>query len=156
MSFILVGFKRRVLRYRSAFINPSQERRILSCPSTVSCPVSRWYQYLANYNLNLNFWGTLLGNEGFWIKAEHFSFKMKVLASLQLANNCRKRRSVQVSKLFRGSQLQFLENICSEDDLSSKIFGTFVVKFLACLSPRIFEHLRNGIIIKGHLQFSGP
>ena len=81
---------------------------------------------------------------------------MKVLASLQLANNCRKRRSVQVSKLFRGSQLQFLENICSEDDLSSKIFGTFVVKFLACLSPRIFEHLKNGIIIKGHLEFSGP
>ena len=25
------------------------------------------------------------------------------------------------------------ENICSEDDLRSRIFGTFVVKFLACL-----------------------
>ena len=33
----------------------------------------------------------------------------------------------------RGSQRQFLENICSEDDLTSRIFGTFVVKFLACL-----------------------
>ena len=38
--------------------------------------------------------------------------------------------------------------ICSEDDLRTRIFETFVVKFLACLpaSPRIFEHLKNGII----------
>ena len=34
---------------------------------------------------------------------------------------------------FRGTQRQFLENICSEDDLKSRIFGTFLVKFLACL-----------------------
>ena len=27
----------------------------------------------------------------------------------------------------------FRENICSEDDLRSRIFGTVVVKFLACL-----------------------
>ena len=33
----------------------------------------------------------------------------------------------------RGSQRQFSENICSEDDSRSRIFGTFVVKFLACL-----------------------
>ena len=33
----------------------------------------------------------------------------------------------------RGTQRQLLENICSEDDLRSRIFGTFVVKFLACL-----------------------
>ena len=41
----------------------------------------------------------------------------------------------------------FRENICSEDDLRTRIFGTFVVK-LSCLpaSPRIFEHLQNGII----------
>ena len=32
----------------------------------------------------------------------------------------------------RGFQRQFWENICSEDDLRSIIFGTFVVKFLAC------------------------
>ena len=32
----------------------------------------------------------------------------------------------------RGTQRQFLENICSEDDLRYTIFGTFVVKFLAC------------------------
>ena len=35
-----------------------------------------------------------------------------------------------------------------EDYLRYKIFGTFFVKFRACLprSPRIFEHLKNGII----------
>ena len=33
----------------------------------------------------------------------------------------------------RGTQRRFLENICSEDDLRSRISGTFVVKFLACL-----------------------
>ena len=37
------------------------------------------------------------------------------------------------SSLVRGTQRQFSENICSEDDLRSRIFGTFVVKFLACL-----------------------
>ena len=31
------------------------------------------------------------------------------------------------------TQRQFLENICSEDNLRSRIFGTFVVKFLARL-----------------------
>ena len=47
----------------------------------------------------------------------------------------------------RGTQRQFSENTCSEDDLIPRIFGTFVVKFLACApaSPRIFEHLKNGI-----------
>ena len=33
----------------------------------------------------------------------------------------------------RDTQRQFSENICSEYDLKSRIFGTFVVKFLACL-----------------------
>ena len=27
----------------------------------------------------------------------------------------------------------FRKNICSEDDLRSRIFGTFVIKFIACL-----------------------
>ena len=37
--------------------------------------------------------------------------------------------------VFRGTQRQFSENICSEDDLRSRILGTFVVNFLlACLS----------------------
>ena len=39
--------------------------------------------------------------------------------------------------VLRGTQHQFSENICSQDDLRSRIFGTFVVKFLACLPPLI-------------------
>ena len=32
----------------------------------------------------------------------------------------------------------FRENICSEDDLRSRIFGAFVVKFLACEQMKSF------------------
>ena len=53
------------------------------------------------------------------------------------------------------TQRQFLENICSEDDLTSqthlnlnltslltsRIFGTFVVKFLACLPLLGFSNI---------------
>ena len=39
----------------------------------------------------------------------------------------------QYGNTIRGTQHQFSGNICSEDDLRSRIFGTFVVKFLACL-----------------------
>ena len=52
----------------------------------------------------------------------------------------RRQRNVQKcvihvkSCCFRGAQRQFSENICSEDDLRSRILGTFVVKFLACLT----------------------
>ena len=47
----------------------------------------------------------------------------------------------------RGTQRQLLENICSEDDLRSRIFGTFVVKFLACLPLLGFSNPpKNGII----------
>ena len=40
-----------------------------------------------------------------------------------------------------GTQRQFLENICSEDDLRSRIFGTFVVKFIACLPLLGFSNI---------------
>ena len=33
----------------------------------------------------------------------------------------------------QGHPTTIFGNICSEDDLRSRIFGTFVVKFLACL-----------------------
>ena len=42
---------------------------------------------------------------------------------------------------------QFSQNICSEDDLRSRIFGTFFCKipyFPAC--PGIFKHLKHDII----------
>ena len=40
-----------------------------------------------------------------------------------------------------GTQRQFSENICSEDDLRSTIFGTYVVKFLACLALLGFSNI---------------
>ena len=39
----------------------------------------------------------------------------------------------EFTTVFRGTQRILSENICSEDDLRSRIFGTFVEKFLACL-----------------------
>ena len=42
---------------------------------------------------------------------------------------------------YRGTQRQFSENICSEDDLKSRIFGTFIVKFLACLPLLGFSNI---------------
>ena len=48
-----------------------------------------------------------------------------------------------------GTQRQFSKHICSEDDLRSSIFGTFVVKFFACLPLLGFSHvLKNGIIAR--------
>ena len=41
----------------------------------------------------------------------------------------------------RGSQSQFSENICWEDDLRSRVFGTFVVKLLACLALLGFSNI---------------
>ena len=41
----------------------------------------------------------------------------------------------------RGTQRKFLDNICSEDDLRSRIFGTFVAKFLACLPLLGFSNI---------------
>ena len=41
----------------------------------------------------------------------------------------------------RGTKRQFSENICWEDDLRSRIFGTFVVKFLASLPLLGFSNI---------------
>ena len=45
-----------------------------------------------------------------------------------------------VSRKFRNTQRQFSENICAEDELRSRIFGTFVVEFLVCLKNGIIAH----------------
>ena len=42
-------------------------------------------------------------------------------------------RNVYIGRSLRGTQRQLSEIICSEDDLRSRIFGTFVVKFPAYL-----------------------
>ena len=39
------------------------------------------------------------------------------------------------------ARMQFSENIYSEDDLRSGIFGTFVLKFLACLPVLGFSNI---------------
>ena len=53
---------------------------------------------------------------------------------------------VWVSKL---AESNFRENICSEDDLRSRVFGTFVVKFLACLPLLGFSNiLKKGKIAR--------
>ena len=55
--------------------------------------------------------------------------------------------TVHLNRLFRGTQRQFLENICSDDDVRSRIFGRFVVKFLASLPLLGFSStFKNGII----------
>ena len=50
-------------------------------------------------------------------------------------------RATKKHRKNRGTQRQFSENICSEDDLRSRIFGTFVVKFLACLPLLGFSNI---------------
>ena len=42
--------------------------------------------------------------------------------------------NVSPRSLPRGTQRQFSVNICSEDGLRSRIFGTFFVKLLSCLN----------------------
>ena len=44
-------------------------------------------------------------------------------------------------RMVRGTQRHISENICSEDDLRSRILGTFVVKFLACLPLLEFSNI---------------
>ena len=46
-----------------------------------------------------------------------------------------------MKRLFRGTHRQFSENICSEDDLRSRIFGTVVAKFLVCLPLLGFSNI---------------
>ena len=41
----------------------------------------------------------------------------------------------------KGQPTTIFGNICSEDDLRSRIFGTFVVKFLACLPLLGFSNI---------------
>ena len=52
-----------------------------------------------------------------------------------------KDRTIRTKERGRGTQRQYSENICSEDDLRSRIFGIFVVKFLACLPLLGFSNI---------------
>ena len=54
--------------------------------------------------------------------------------------NMTKIECIKVTR-YMGTQRQFSANICSEDDLRPRIFGTFVVKFLACLPLLGFSNI---------------
>ena len=60
-------------------------------------------------------------------------FEVGTLRSNLPSINTNRSRNEVTRRQDRGTQQQFSENICSEDDLRSRIFGTFVVKFLASL-----------------------
>ena len=62
--------------------------------------------------------------------------------------------------MIRGTKRQFSENICSEDDLRSRIFGIFFVKFLACLPSKhlkiaIIAHFKQIFTLKSSTRFFG-
>ena len=69
-------------------------------------------------------WGLIIGG---WVSIRINTVSLEPLLILRLKD--------------RGTQRQFSENICSEDDLRSRIFGTFVVKFLACLPLLGFSNI---------------
>ena len=51
---------------------------------------------------------------------------------------------IKISRYAQGTGApndNFRTNICSEDDLRSRIFGTFVVKFIACLPLLGFSNI---------------
>ena len=71
----------------------------------------------------------------------------KALLHYFLHVNIKKIQRIKTKKsqfpIFRGTQRQFSENICSEDALRSRIFGTFVVKFLACWPLLGFSNIKK-------------
>ena len=102
---ILLIFDSSILHIHTRISNSSKVIYSM-LPSIRTVPVS------AHLKQKPNFWRALFqfsGNEVFRMKAEHFSFKMKVFASLKLAKQSQKTRfcsgQVQVSKLF-------MANIC--------------------------------------------
>ena len=75
----------------------------------------------------------------FWevclIVVPFLTFLTSIMFSTEVVRN--------LGAVFWGTQRQFSENIdqCSEDDLRSRILGTFVVKFLACLPLLGFSNI---------------
>ena len=62
------------------------------------------------------------------ISAENYQLRISVLETLKWT-------AKWLTILVRDTQRQFSENICSEDDLRSRVFRTFVVKFLFAFLP---------------------
>ena len=72
---------------------------------------------------------------------DRFLFKINRAANENFPLQVLNFMAIENLKIFRGTQRQFSENICSEDDLRSRIFGAFVVKFLACLPLLGFSNI---------------
>ena len=68
-----------------------------------------------------------------WLIHFSHSFGVFALVLISVTFHC--------SIILRGTQRKFSENICSEDDLRSRIFRSICCKiFCLPISPRIFEH----------------
>ena len=72
-------------------------------------------------------------------KTSSFAFIIPVSAVIKCAGDTVAIADTQA--IIRDTQRQFSENIRSEDDLRSRTFQTFVVKFLACLPILGFSNI---------------
>ena len=83
---------------------------------------------------------------------ERSAFGPGTFSTLKLCSHLTARKAIQydtnnhryvigAEQLHRGTQRQFSENICSEEDLRPRIFGTFIVNFLACLPLLGFSNI---------------
>ena len=88
------------------------------------------------------------------LNVDHYKFSFSSTSSSTVYKLCRSkatgldsisakiiRECADLISVSRSTQRQFSENICSEDDLRSTIFGTFAVKFLACLPLLRFSNI---------------
>ena len=84
------------------------------------------------------------------------TFQSKTIAGHSLKVVCCVYQTIlnTTTRFVRGTQRQFSENICSEeDDLKSRIFGTFVVKFLACLPLLGFSNILKLVFLPIFIRF---
>jgi len=51
--------------------------------------------------------------------------------------------AISVTERTGAPNVSFSGNICSEDDMRSRIFGTFFLKFLACLTLLGFSNIQK-------------
>ena len=103
---------------------------------TISCPALR----LCCYSLYLSLFRGKPVSFFFWLRNAAAPWKTLGFYHVQIhhvlftwARTFHSTPEGLGGQFVRGTQRQFLGNICSEDDYISRIFGTFVVKFLACL-----------------------
>ena len=101
------------------------------CPSNLTC----WYysQKMMQNKLKMEFACSNLKRVVAWEGQRRINLGCRYPRKYLLT--CRKRHPTSI-----------FGNIFSEDDLRSRNFGTFVVKFLACMPLLEFRTSKNGII----------